>query len=225
MKTGGRAGRPEHRGRHGPLHLRLTPPLLRLPRLHRCARTHPTLSEEFFLRDIEDGIAGTGVRPGVLKCATDKRGSLPESSAFCVRWRRSTGAPGIPISTHTHAPTHSGPRAAAGLRIRRGRSVASRDRSQRRHDRSRVPGRRCSRQDRHSAWTASGSTSTARRTGSGRDSRQAVRGGWAEPARALARRCVPRRLVRRGVAQGGLAQVELHAPHERRSSRGFANEG
>ena len=35
------------------------------------------LFEEFFLGDIEDGIAGTGVRPGVLKCATDKPGVTP----------------------------------------------------------------------------------------------------------------------------------------------------
>ena len=33
--------------------------------------------DEFFLDDIENGIAGSGVRPGILKCATDKPGLTP----------------------------------------------------------------------------------------------------------------------------------------------------
>jgi phosphotriesterase-related protein len=64
--------------------------------------------EEFFLHDIEDGIAGTGVRPGILKCATDEPGLTPgvERVLRCVAHvHRQTG---LPISTHTHAPSRRG---------------------------------------------------------------------------------------------------------------------
>ncbi len=64
--------------------------------------------EEFFLGDIEDGIAGSGVRPGVLKCATDKPGITPGVERVlraCAKVHRRTG---IPISTHTDAPTRRG---------------------------------------------------------------------------------------------------------------------
>lgn len=64
--------------------------------------------DEFFLHDIEDGIAGTGVRAGILKCATDEPGVTPAVERVLravARVHRKTGAP---ISTHTHAATHRG---------------------------------------------------------------------------------------------------------------------
>lgn len=64
--------------------------------------------EEFFLHDIEEGIAGTGVRPGILKCCTDE----PGLTAGVERVLRAVASvhrkTGLPISTHTHAPTKRG---------------------------------------------------------------------------------------------------------------------
>jgi phosphotriesterase-related protein len=64
--------------------------------------------EEFFLLDIENGIAGTGIRAGVLKCATDKpgvTGGVERVLRAAAKVHRRTG---IPISTHTDAHTHRG---------------------------------------------------------------------------------------------------------------------
>ena len=64
--------------------------------------------EEFFLGDIENGISGTGVRPGVIKCATDKQGltrGVERVLRAAAKVHRKTG---LPISTHTDAPTHRG---------------------------------------------------------------------------------------------------------------------
>jgi phosphotriesterase-related protein len=66
------------------------------------------LLEEFFLGDIEDGISGTGVRPGVLKCATDKQGltrGVERVLRAVAKVHRKTG---LLISTHTDAPTERG---------------------------------------------------------------------------------------------------------------------
>ena len=58
---------------------------------------------EMFVRDIEQGIAGTGIRAGILKCATDAPGLTPGVErilrATAIAHRRT----GVPISTHTHA--------------------------------------------------------------------------------------------------------------------------
>jgi phosphotriesterase-related protein len=64
--------------------------------------------EDFFLHDIENGISGTGVRPGVLKCATDKKGvthGVERVLRAVAKVHRKTG---LLISTHTDAATHRG---------------------------------------------------------------------------------------------------------------------
>lgn len=61
-----------------------------------------------FVRDIVDGIADTGIRAGVIKCATDQPGVTPGVERVlrcCARAHRQTGAP---ITTHTHARTRRG---------------------------------------------------------------------------------------------------------------------
>jgi len=61
-----------------------------------------------FVRDIVDGIADTGVRAGVIKCATDEPGVTPAVEQVlrcCARAHRQTG---VPITTHTHAATRRG---------------------------------------------------------------------------------------------------------------------
>lgn len=63
---------------------------------------------EMFASDIEDGIAGTGVRAAMLKCATDELGltkGVERVLRACAAVHRRTG---VPISTHTHAATHRG---------------------------------------------------------------------------------------------------------------------
>ncbi|MHB8681094.1 MAG: phosphotriesterase family protein [Acidimicrobiales bacterium] len=64
--------------------------------------------DEFFLHDIEEGIAGTGVRPGILKCATDEQGLTPPVERVLRAVARVHRKSGLPISTHTHAATHRG---------------------------------------------------------------------------------------------------------------------
>jgi phosphotriesterase-related protein len=64
--------------------------------------------EEFFLLDVEEGISGTGVRPGILKCATDKPGVTVGVERVLRAVAKVHKRTGIPISTHTHAPTRRG---------------------------------------------------------------------------------------------------------------------
>jgi phosphotriesterase-related protein len=64
--------------------------------------------DEFFLHDIEEGIAGSGVRPGILKCATDEPGLTPGVERVLRAVARIHRRTGLPISTHTHATTERG---------------------------------------------------------------------------------------------------------------------
>lgn len=68
----------------------------------------PELMVDMFVRDIEEGIGNTGVKAGILKCATDVQGVTPGVErvlrAVAVAHRRT----GVPISTHTHAHTGRG---------------------------------------------------------------------------------------------------------------------
>jgi phosphotriesterase-related protein len=59
--------------------------------------------DEYFLHDIENGIAGSGVRPGILKCATDEQGLTPGVERVLRAVARVHRQTGLPISTHTHA--------------------------------------------------------------------------------------------------------------------------
>jgi phosphotriesterase-related protein len=64
--------------------------------------------DELFLADIEEGIAGTGIKPGILKCATDEPGLTPGVERVLRAVARVHRRTGLPISTHTHAPTRRG---------------------------------------------------------------------------------------------------------------------
>jgi phosphotriesterase-related protein len=60
------------------------------------------------ISDLEQGIAGTDIRAGVIKCATDVAGltlSVERVLRACAIAHRTTG---VYISTHTHAPGRSG---------------------------------------------------------------------------------------------------------------------
>jgi phosphotriesterase-related protein len=63
---------------------------------------------ELFVAEVADGIADTGVRAGILKCATDRFGLTRDVERVlraCARAHRRTG---VPITTHTHAGRRQG---------------------------------------------------------------------------------------------------------------------
>jgi phosphotriesterase-related protein len=63
----------------------------------------PELIADMFVRDIQDGIADTGVKAGVLKCATDEPGLTPGVERVLRATALAHRRTGVPISTHTHA--------------------------------------------------------------------------------------------------------------------------
>ena len=63
---------------------------------------------ECFVGDIERGIAGTGVRAGILKCATDEAGVTRGVERVLRAVARAHRRTGVPISTHTHARSERG---------------------------------------------------------------------------------------------------------------------
>ena len=70
---------------------------------------HPRdLLTELFVRDIRDGIAGTGIRAGIIKVATD----APGLTVDVERALRATAAAhretGVPITTHTVVALRNG---------------------------------------------------------------------------------------------------------------------
>lgn len=63
---------------------------------------------DMFVRDIEEGIADTGVKAAILKCATDIQGVTPGVERVLRAVAQAQRRTGVPISTHTHAPTERG---------------------------------------------------------------------------------------------------------------------
>ena len=64
--------------------------------------------DEFFLHDITEGIAGTGVRAGMLKCAVDEPGLTPGVERVLRAVARAHRQSGVPVTVHTHAASRSG---------------------------------------------------------------------------------------------------------------------
>ena len=58
---------------------------------------------EAFIRDIEVGLDGTSVKPGIIKVATDERGVTPVNETILRAAARASRHTGIPITTHTSA--------------------------------------------------------------------------------------------------------------------------
>ena len=58
---------------------------------------------EMFIRDITRGIANTGVKAGMLKCATDQKGVTKDIDRILRAIAQAHRTTGIPISTHTYA--------------------------------------------------------------------------------------------------------------------------
>jgi len=61
-----------------------------------------------FVVDITEGIAGTGVRAGMLKCAIDEPGLTPGVERVMRAVARAHLATGCPITVHTHPGTERG---------------------------------------------------------------------------------------------------------------------
>ena len=68
----------------------------------------PEIMTEMFVRDIEQGIADTGVKAGILKCATDEPGITPGVERVLRAVAQAHKRTGVPISTHTHAGLRRG---------------------------------------------------------------------------------------------------------------------
>ena len=68
----------------------------------------PELMTDMFVKDIQEGIAGTGVKAAILKCATDEPGVTPGVERVLRAVAQAHRRTGVPISTHTHAHTRRG---------------------------------------------------------------------------------------------------------------------
>src|SRR5579872_5787258 len=68
----------------------------------------PEIMVDMFVRDIERGIAETGVRAGILKCATDTPGVTKGVERVLRAVAQAHRQTGVPISTHTHAVSRRG---------------------------------------------------------------------------------------------------------------------
>jgi phosphotriesterase-related protein len=63
---------------------------------------------DLFMKDITDGIMDTGVKAGIIKCATDQPGVTPDVERILRASAKAHRATGVPISTHTHPASEVG---------------------------------------------------------------------------------------------------------------------
>lgn len=63
---------------------------------------------DYFVRDITEGIADTGVKAGIIKCATEENGVTPGVERVLRAVAQAHRRTGTPITTHTHAGTQRG---------------------------------------------------------------------------------------------------------------------
>jgi phosphotriesterase-related protein len=79
------------------------------PALNEAAGTDvPDPMVDMFVGDIEDGIAGTGVRAGLLKCAIDRQGLTPGVERVMRAVARAHLRTGTPVTVHTHPGARTG---------------------------------------------------------------------------------------------------------------------
>ncbi len=74
----------------------------------RLGMEEPEPLVAMFTGDIVDGIAGTGVRAGMLKCAIDAPGLTPGVERVMRAVAKTHLATGCPITVHTHPETRQG---------------------------------------------------------------------------------------------------------------------
>jgi phosphotriesterase-related protein len=63
---------------------------------------------DMFVRDVTDGIAGTGVKAAFLKCAIDRPGLTPGVERVLRAVAKAHGRTGVPITVHTHPRSRTG---------------------------------------------------------------------------------------------------------------------
>jgi phosphotriesterase-related protein len=63
---------------------------------------------DMFVADITEGIAGTGVRAGMLKCAIDEHGMTPGVERVMRAVAAAHHQTGVPVTVHTHPGTRTG---------------------------------------------------------------------------------------------------------------------
>jgi phosphotriesterase-related protein len=68
----------------------------------------PDVLEETFVREITEGIGDSGVRAGILKCASDLPGLTQDVERALRATARAHRRTGAPITTHTSAQDHGG---------------------------------------------------------------------------------------------------------------------
>ena len=77
-----------------------------IPRIFWTAS--PDMIAPLFIREIQEGIEGTGIKAGIIKVANDMGGVTPEGEIVLRAAVRAQKATGVPISTHTWAPERVG---------------------------------------------------------------------------------------------------------------------
>jgi phosphotriesterase-related protein len=65
---------------------------------------------DLFVAEIRDGIAGSGIKAGIIKCATDAEGVTVQVEKAIRACARAHLATGVPITTHTYAAGEMGTR-------------------------------------------------------------------------------------------------------------------
>ncbi|MCI0438363.1 MAG: phosphotriesterase-related protein [Chloroflexi bacterium] len=68
----------------------------------------PNVIAPLYVREIQEGIEGTGIKAGIIKVANDMGGVTPEGEIILRAAARAQKATGVPISTHTWAPERVG---------------------------------------------------------------------------------------------------------------------
>ncbi len=77
-----------------------------MPRVFWDAK--PDVLAPLFIREIEEGIDGTGIKAGVIKVASDEGGINAREEIMLRAAARTQKQTGVPISTHTWAPGRIG---------------------------------------------------------------------------------------------------------------------
>jgi phosphotriesterase-related protein len=79
------------------------------PALNEALGTEvPDPMVDMFVADITEGIAGTGVRAGMLKCAIDEGGMTPGVERVMRAVAAAHHQTGVPITVHTHPGSQTG---------------------------------------------------------------------------------------------------------------------
>src|SRR4029450_4681730 len=83
----------------------------------------PDVIARLYIREIEEGIEGTGIKAGLVKAASDRGGITPPQEVILRAVARTHQRTGVPITTHTWSPDRVGDQP---VRVRGGGGSAQR---------------------------------------------------------------------------------------------------